>query len=481
MADYSMVGSFSSGGAAALNGDLITKLREAEEKATVKPIETSIEDIGKEEEKMVEIAEKFDALLNSISVFDLYNSGSNAFNQISASTTGSSAIFDAVDLGSLDEGTLSVTVDFMAEKDVFQSNSYTKAQKDETDPLDIGTLTVTVDGTDKHFDTSTMSLTELANNLDGTEGISASIEEVGTDSYRLVIKSTETGVDNALVIKGTAADDLGYALDELGTDNPTNHVQTARNLEATIDGIFYDVSSNSVTVDGNLKITATDTGNSTISIQKDSSYVVPAIQEMATSYNELTMMINEEIYSEDSPIEDKSSLRSMLDNLKSMFFDNYGATSNNITWGTKVDENGDTLYDHSNVTNNEFNVFSYGMEFDSDGYLLIDETKLGKALNENFDDIKNMFIGVAENEGLGTQLNGYISELSLSDGMLSSYIDSMTERKTNLEEEQEAAIEDLDTKYSLMQSQFIEYGSIIAQMEASFSGLKQMMAESTSD
>ena len=56
-----------------------------------------------------------------------------------------------------------------------------------------------------------------------------------------------------------------------------------------------------------------------------------------------------------------------------------------------------------------------------------------------------------------------------------SYSDHMTERKTKLEEEKEISTKTLDDKYSLMASQFIQYGAVIAQMEASFSGLKQMI------
>ena len=51
MSDYSMMGSFGTGGASALSGDLITKLRDAEEASVIKPIDTKI-DIYQDADKL---------------------------------------------------------------------------------------------------------------------------------------------------------------------------------------------------------------------------------------------------------------------------------------------------------------------------------------------------------------------------------------------------------------------------------------------
>lgn len=43
--------------------------------------------------------------------------------------------------------------------------------------------------------------------------MNASVEQVGTNSYRLVIKSEESGLDNKLTITGAASQSLGYTTD----------------------------------------------------------------------------------------------------------------------------------------------------------------------------------------------------------------------------------------------------------------------------
>jgi len=60
MSDYSMMGSFSTGGASALNGELIQKLKDAETKSKVAPLDNKLDDWQVESDKMTEINEKVD-------------------------------------------------------------------------------------------------------------------------------------------------------------------------------------------------------------------------------------------------------------------------------------------------------------------------------------------------------------------------------------------------------------------------------------
>ncbi len=99
MADYTQLGSFNTGGAASLNGELIQKLYDADSKSKITPIEKSLELIDTEKEKITEINTKVNELLAAIKPFDLFSSGNNAFEQISANITGTSALFDSADVG----------------------------------------------------------------------------------------------------------------------------------------------------------------------------------------------------------------------------------------------------------------------------------------------------------------------------------------------------------------------------------------------
>jgi len=440
------------GGGSALNQDVIDKLKAADRVVLVEPIEKNIETWDEELVVITDIESKVNEFLVAVKQFDLYNSTSNAFEQMTASTTGSAALFDAVDVSELTAGTVTATFTQLASRDVYQSDAVTEAVKDTV--LNAGTLTIQAgSSTAIDIDTTSMTYQDIVDNINLQTGMIASVENVGTDSYRLVIKSSDSGTDNALTITGAASQTLGYTTDGT-TKNAANQTLTAQNMQGTIDGIDYDVASNTNTVQGNLTITAIELGTSTISIQSDTSAVITQVDAMLTLYNELVDLVDAELLSADSSVNDASSLRSMMSQIKDYLFADYGASADK-------------------------NIFQYGIELDKTGHLSINTTDFATALSDNYDDLIALFVGTAEDEGLGTQLKTFVDALDGYDGLLYNYGETMADRKTGLDEDLEEAIADLDAKYDLMASQFAAYASVIAQMEAGFGGLKQMMAEST--
>ena len=453
MADYTQLGSFNTGGASSLNGELIQKLYDAEEKSKIKPLDTSLELIETETTLIGDINTKVNELIASIKPFDLFTTGNNAFEQVSASTTGEGVIFDAPDVGSLSEGTRNIKITQLAQKDSYQSKTISEANS--ILDVDQGDLTITTNsGATETFDTNGKTYKELAEeiNLNGT--FEASLEKVSDTEYRLLIKSKDVGTANTLTLSGAAATALEYNVDVDGNGKPDNRVLKAQNLNATIDGVQYDVSSNSITLDGNLKITASKIGESSISIQKDDSQIVPAMQEFASKYNELLLMITEEVYSADGSSQNKSALNSIVNDIKNTMFNEFGV--------------------------NDDSLLNYGFSFDKSGVLSIDSSILGKALSDDPEKVKALFIGVAEDKGFGTQLKETLDDLNSYNGVFDTYENGIASRKKTLEEDKEQAVKDLDTKYDTMAAQFAAYASVISQMESSFAGLKAIIASENS-
>jgi len=445
--DYSNLGSFATGNAASLNGDLIQKLYDAEAKSRVDPITTRLELIDKEETVISDINTKINELISSVRSFDLYTSGSNAFEQVTATATGDSALFDAADVTALKTGTTTVEITELAQKDVYQSLLIADTEVE----INAGTLSIDIDGIGGEaaltFDTTGITYEELLANINATGQINASLEQVSDTESRLIIKSQEVGLENALTISGTAAIALQY-------DQAANHMLTAQNMEATVDGVAYNVSSNTITIDGNLKITAAEKGISSVSVQSDTSSIVSSIQDIANIYNELVLMITEELYSEEASVQDTSSLKSMLSDIKNMMYGEYGT--------------------------NDSSLLNFGFGFTKEGLLEIDSTTLNKALIDDPDSLKDLFIGVAEDEGFGTALKSMLDDFNSYGGLFDTLESGMDTRKTNLTEDKEQAVKNLDTKYDTMAAQFAAYASIISQMESSFGGLQMMIEQSTS-
>lgn len=443
-----------SGGAASLNSELIDKLKTAERKSTVAPIETSIEKITKEKVTFASIQTKISELLDAIKPFDLFVSGGvTAFEQKSATTSGDSVTFDAADAKALKKGFTSVDVTKLAQKDVYQSESVSAAIKDSA--INQGPLVIN----GETFDTTNKTYQQLADEITAKSGMNASVEQVGTDAYRLVIKSEESGVDNKLIISGAASQALGYTTDGTVIDgtaiNIVNHTLTAQDMDATVDGIKYSVSSNNLTVDG-LKITANKVGSSTINVTEDNSQVETLMKNFVTKYNEVVALIDTEVLSADSTLGDKSSIRSITSEIKDKLFGSYGSV------GDK-------------------SVFNFGIELDKYGGLSLDSAKFNKAVQEDMPGLKDLFLGTAEKKGLGTTLKETLDNMKFTGGVLNTYESSMTKREATLNETKVKAEKLLDAKYQQLALQFSAYGALINQMESSFGGLKMIINQSTSE
>lgn len=664
MADYSFLGSFSSGGASSLNADLISKLKEAEKESVLFSIDNKLESItgldaetgdaldtlGETDTLAILKAQALD-LMGQMSYFDLDSGSTNAFDSVTASTTGTAAVFDAVDVGGLEPGTNNIEITQLAQRDVFQSISFNSTAKDsgmsavdqstlaafqaakisidviDTDltgksisksivgsdaangSITIGGITFTNDGTagkttyqdlvdqintdgtyqaeigtdgriiisnvpdsttdisisgdtfDLEMDSfnyatydfdlitdqtvtdiadvTVKSVTQLAAEINENDKFIASVETVGTDSYRLVIKSAESGQNNSLKITQTNMDlglndevasdtiatptnsiagsitiggitftndgvtvgqttyeDLvtqintegtysasidannkmvitaadGYSPVEVTNDsfnlgfNSTSQTQTAQNLKATVDGIDYNMDSNTLTIQGNLTMTAVEIGTSTIDIQRDTSTILTGVEAIIESYNNLVDMVDEVIGDPETVMDDISSLRTLMSTIKENLFGSYGE-------------------------NEEFNLFSFGLELDQAGHLSLDTTEFGDALINNYDDLKDLLLGNTTDEdlasedstkflGLGTILQNYLDDLDSTNGIFTRYETSIETRQANLEKERERALELLDNKYDSMSAQFALYSSAITALESSFSGLSLMIEQS---
>ena len=449
-----------SSGSTSLNSDLITKLKTAESTATLDPITTQKTNTQAELDALTAIESKVTSLLDLVKNFDLYTSGTNIFNTVSASTSGTSVSFDATDTDNLDAGTVTVNVTQLAQKAVYQSSD---TISDKTATMSSGTITIGVgDSTDTStyktysFDTANKTYEELVTEMNKNSSLNASLEQVGDSSYRLIIKSANSGASNALSITSS---DVSF-----------DSVQKAQNLVATVDGISYEKSSNKITLDSGLIIKATATGESSITIDRDDSGIVSSIDSLATSYNDVLDTIDSYILSttnssssssssstttKAATITDSSTLKSVMSDIKSILFGNYGLSD-------------------------EENLFKYGFSFDTDGHMQIDDTTLSSAVTDNYSDLKELFVGYAEKEGIGTKLKTYLDDLDSTNGTFTSYEDKLNTRIDTLTTDYTTASDKLDEKYNQMTSQFAEYTVLITQMENSFASLKAIINDNSS-
>lgn len=437
-----------SSGSTSLNSELIEKLKEADKASSVTPLEEKLEKFTTEKEVVANIQTKVSELLSAVKVFSLnQTTGTNAFQQKSANVTGDGVSFDADDLSALKNGSLSVKVEKLAQKDAWQTDIITDSK---SDIVGKGNLVI---NDSEPINTDNLTYEQLVTEINKIDGVQASIVDTSDGNFRLSIKSIETGESNKINFSGTAADEL-FNINETNAEILKKyHVLEAQDMKMKVDGIDYSGSTNTITIDG-LKITATkSTGESTISIEDDNSNIKTQMQAFVTAYNTLNTLISDEVYNADSSLGDKSAIRDIMSQLKNELF------------GTG---NGDKT------------IFSYGLSFDSsNGNLVLSSTEFDNAIKNDKEGLKNLFVGVAEKKGIATALDELISNSGINKSLI-DYESNMLSRQTKLTEQRDAAQEALDAKYELMAQQFAAYTTIITQMENSFSGLKLLIQQSTS-
>ena len=437
-----------SSGSTSLNEALIEKLKEADKAATVTPLEKKLEKFTTEKEVVTNIQTKVNELLSAVKVFSLnQTTGANAFQQKSANVSGDGVTFDSDDLSALKAGSLNVKVEKLAQKDVWQSKQFVdvNGKAISKDSL-VNQGTLNINGTP--INTTNKSYNDLVNEINKIDGVQGSLVEDSTGKFRLSIKSSETGEKNTIKFTGSDAS----ALSHFGFDDTANNVLKAQDSKMKVDGVEYYGSTNTITIDG-LKITATkSTGESTINIEEDNTNIKTQMQAFVNAYNNLNKLISDEVYSTDSSLGDKASIRNVMSQLKEQLF---------------------------SQGNSDKTMFSYGFSFDSKtGNLLLDSTTFDKAVKSDKQGLQNLFVGVAEKKGIATTLDELISNSGINKDLI-DYESNMLSRQTKLTEQKDAAQEALDAKYKTMAQQFAAYTTIITQMENSFSGLKMLIQQST--
>lgn len=437
------------GQAASLNSDMLEKFKAVDRKATVEPIEKKLEKFESEKKVISDVTTKVNELLAAVKVFSLnQSSGVNAFNQKSANVMGEGVVFDSDDLSALKTGSLSVKVEQLAQKDAWQTDIIAGSK---TQAVDKGTLTI--NGTD--IDTTGKSYEDLVKEINKIGGVQATLVDSSSGGFRLSIKSTETGEANKINFntKNTdIASDGAAALFKAGTaDEDSHNVLKAQDMKMRVDGVEYSNSTNSVTIDG-LKITATKTGaESIIEIQSDTSTLATQMKDFADKYNDLRALIENEIYSSDSSVNDKNVLRDILTNIKGEFF---GSGSGNSS------------------------IFSFGFSLDEkSGDLSFSQKDFEVAIKNGTADLEALFAGKPDKKGIATSIDEIISISGVTKSLL-DYEINMLSREEQLKKDKETAEASLDSKYEAMAQQFASYGVIINQMEASFSSLKLLIAQS---
>lgn len=347
-------------------------------------------------------------------------------------------------------GGFAVEVMRLAQAHKLQSGAFV----DAVTAVGTGTLSITVgtDSFDLVFDADNNTLEgirdEINNALDNT-GVSASIVTGDGGSY-LTLTSANTGAANAIVVTETGGDG---GLSVLEFDPPSgnqllNEITAAQDAQIEIDGLA--VTSDNNTIDGaiagvTLELIAANVGSTTqITVADDKVAVVAQFDAFINAYNAL------------------------IDTFDSLTKFNADADTATALFGDSVIRNlraqlrREMSIAVTDISATFSSLTDIGFDFEIDGKLTLDSTKLDGFLTTEFSKVGQLF---ANSDGFAIRLaavaDGYLKE---DEGIIATRVDGLDITIADLVKRREA----LDARMVLVEArlsrQFIALDTLIGQL-----------------
>ena len=193
-----------------LTNELLEKLKAAEVNARIKPYETKIETNTAKQKALTELITKLSAFQTAVS--SLGDATAFSKRKVTPSVTGDSAAATLTASNGVSVQNLSVKVNQIAQKDVFQSKGLVKdTDRVLTGNQNAGSFTIRQNGKEYKIsvdaNTTYEGLAERINSVTDGNVIAkiVSTGEAGTP-YRFTLSSKETGADNAITFRTDNAD-----------------------------------------------------------------------------------------------------------------------------------------------------------------------------------------------------------------------------------------------------------------------------------
>lgn len=396
-------------GSEVLNQETLEKLKNADISAKVKPYETKIETNTTKQKALTELTTKLAAFQSAVS--SLGDSTAFGKRKVTPSVTGDSAAATLTASNGVSVQNLSVKVEKIAQKDVFQSKGLAK----DTDKVSIaGEFTIKQNGKEYTIKVgATTTYADLAEQINSTTDgkVIAKIVRTGEAStpYRLTLSSKETGADNAITFKdgNNILRGLGWTLKTpSGTDGFSSledakseyHLKKAQDAEFTLDGVKMYRSTNEIKdIGAGLTLNLLKAGEINFDIKQDSEGLTSTMEELVEKYNELVNYLND-VTAYDSKTKVSGDLADVIEikNLRSSI-NKILFTSQSVE-GTTTDDKG-----NKTKTNVLVSVLDFGLSLNDTSksnssqlaLLKFDSAKFEKKFAEDPDFAESFFSGTS--------------------------------------------------------------------------------------
>ncbi len=336
--------------------------------------------------------------------------------------------------------------------------------------LDLSTIT-------SAKNTKEMNETAIISAINAIDGYYAKLNEDGyltinTNTGEVIIKSSE-GNGEALKKLGLES---GKFMDWSVFAKKLNimNIQQASNANITYNGVSISRPKN--TIDDiasgiTLELLSPSDKDINVSIGRNNSMIVEEIKAFVEGYNQLIPKLDELTrYDEDTKI---AGIFNSVGDIKTI----KGSLHRALASTSFVDGRYESMID-------------YGLSFNDNGLLILDESKLQSALATDSDKVRDFFRGgtttingkEVQTQGIFSFVLKELDNLTTGDNSrLKLFEESIKNDDKRLKADRARNLELLNSRYEIMANRFAAYDSQIARANNSFNSLNMMIEQSIAD
>lgn len=468
-------------GSGVLTSDVIDKLKANDTSLIIKPIENKITLETQKKSALDLLKSLMTSFKSSVNALD----DDSLYQKRSVSGT-NSAVTVTAEAGVAVQS-FSITDTVLAQKNVKQSGSF--SSETETISSGSGSMTLSIDGVDYSIDyTATTTLSDLQEAINAkmlitdeegnsVQKVKASILQVGSGDYRLILTSGKTGVTENITLSDSATGTLNEQLLPYNADNPDGSddgiidnlngmqdIQAARDSTFKFNGISITRSSNSIDdiITGvTINMLEESTTGANIAITQD----VAAISDEMTTF-----------------VQNYNTLMSELSDM----------TTSDTEAGTVGVLNGDSSINSikrevnkliTSINTDGYSLANFGIDLSQDGVMSFNSATFTTEFNKDTTLSEKFFSGLTTTtdgnietvDGVYTSMKTLMERYLDSTGILTNLTSSVTNEIKTLGENKTRSQALLDARYESMTARFIQYDAIISKLENQFSSLQQQI------
>lgn len=343
-------------------------------------------------------------------------------------------------------GVHDVRVNSLATSQVTQSRAFASTA---AGVLGTGSVDITVGGVTKSVSwTASDSLDAVAAKFNNANaGVTASVVQVKTGEYRLVVTAKDTGTDKAPTFV-----DNGSGLD---LSNGANIKRPATNAEVNIDGIDITRSSNSITdaIPGMTltlnSVHAPTEATAKATVTLDSTALTAKVQKVVDAFNSVNASLHNQLdytgtKKGDNTLFGDTMLRGLQSSLATVKTSAYGENTTLSAMGITVDKGGN---------------------------LTLDSAKLVDAVTKDPDVVSKIFI----TNGFATAVTGVTDRYTAADGLFAAKTAALTDRQKVLQTQIDRINARADSLQERLEKQFSQLEQALSNMKAQSARLSSIL------